>query len=151
MKFVAILAVCVAAALAQTAPADFVAAGASYNQGGSPAIAGTAAYGHLLSDGLYSFTAIDILPTSFKPFTTQTAITTGIGKRFFTVAGIPVYALATAGASTTGIATGWTWTTGGAAVINLGKGWVLIPNARPAKSSVGGWAYVYGILIGWGK
>ena len=135
----------------QTLPADFIAAGVSYNQGASPAIAGTGIYAHKALDGTYSISGVDILPTSTNPLKTQTNTWTGVAQKVYTFGSVPIFAIAAGGSSTTGNNTGWAWTAGGGAPVPLGKGWVLMPCARYSKSSVADGRVIVGLLVGWGK
>lgn len=161
-KVVAILALLFAMpAFAQTAPAPQIqnvyAAGVSWNQSATPAVAGTALYAHALdSSGTYAFTAIDILPTSTKPFTVTTNIGVGVAQKIFSIGKIPIFVPTTAGVSWSGTNTGWAWSTGGLASIKLGKksSWHMFPMFRVARSNVSsgsGVQPIIGIAFGWGQ
>lgn len=135
---------------------NLYAAGVSYNNSGSPAIAGSALYAHLVdsSSGTYAFTVVDALPNSLKPFTVTTNFSAGVAQKVFTLAKIPIFVPTAAGVSYTGSNTGWAWSTGGGGVISIKGNWKLIPTVRIAKSSVsGGTGYqpVVGLLVGWGN
>ena len=142
-------------------PANLYAAGASYNNAASPAVAGTALYARLLSadTGTYAFTAMDILPVSAKPFTVTTNIGAGIAQKVFTFNGINVFMPTSAGISITGTNTGWAWTGGILADYNIKKAgkataYHIMPNVRFPKSSVSGGAgyqLIGGILFGFGQ
>jgi hypothetical protein len=160
MKILALLAVFLALPLfAQTTPpANIYAAGASYNNSGTPAVDGTALYAHLVNDGsgTYVFTIVDALPQSVKPLTVTTNVGAGIAQKIFSAGPISVYVPTSAGISWTGSNTGWAWTTGGMATIPIksGSGWFVGPNVRVLKSSVaGGTGYqlIGGVMVGWGK
>lgn len=145
-------------AKAQTTPPlqNVYAAGVSWNQSATPAVAGTALYAHAAgSSGTYVFTAIDVLPTSSKPFTVTTNIGAGIAQKLFSVGKIPVFVPTTAGVSWTGSNTGWQWTTGALVSIKLGKktNWYAFPMVRVAKSNVSGSGYqpIIGLAFGWGQ
>lgn len=157
---IAILLLTAALVSAQTsapAPAltNLYAAGISYNNAGSPSIAGTALYAHSVNDGTgtYAFTVIDALPTSFKPFAVTTNISAGIAQKLFTIGKVTIYAPTAAGISFNGTNTGWAWSTGAIAPIKVKK-YYLVPGIRVAKSSVSngaGYQLVPGILFGWGN
>lgn len=132
------------------------AAGVSWNQSAHPAVAGTALYAHAAgSSGTYVFTAIDVLPTSTKPFTVTTNIGAGVAQKLFSIGKVGIYIPTTAGISWTGSNTGWQWTTGGLASIKLGKktSWHAFPMFRVAKSNVSdsGYQPIIGIAFGWGQ
>src|ERR1035441_9316578 len=145
-----------ACAQVTTLPANFAAIGASYLPGGSPSIAGTGLYAHLLSgtSGTYAFSVIDAVPTSTKPFTFTTQTSVGVAQKVFTLGSVPVFVPTSAGISWTGTNTGWSWSTGAMALIPLkaGSGWTIMPSARVVKASISGSGYqvIAGIAIGWG-
>lgn len=140
-----------------TSPASIYAAGVSYNNSATPAVAGTALYARLISDGsgTYAFTAADALPNSVKPFTVTTNISAGIAQKVFSLGSIPIFVPTSAGVSFNGTNTGWAWSTGALAAIKLGKGnWRIFPMVRVARSNVSngsGVQPIVGILIGWGQ
>jgi len=144
-------------AFAQTpAPTNVYAAGISFNNAGTPAIAGTALYAKLLADGsgTYAFTVVDALPTNVKPFTVTSNISAGIAQKVFSIGKIPIFLPTAAGISFNGTNTGWAWSTGGMASIPLKGNWKLFPHVRIAKSSVSngtGYQPVVGLLIGWSQ
>jgi hypothetical protein len=153
MRLVALFALC-AVAWCQTA--DFVAAGASWNQGATPAVGGTGLYAHRLADGTYYVSIVDILPTSYKPFLTQTNASSGIAQKVREIFGLSIYAIGSAGVVTTGVNTGWTWTAGGGAPIKLpGKagdaGWFVMPTVRVINPNVSDRRYIAGLMLSWGK
>lgn len=118
---------------------NFAAAGVSYNPGASPPVAGTGLYARLLpgTTGTYSFTTVDALVTSTKPFTIGTNIATGLAQKLFTVGSLTVYASTGGGVSWNGKNTGWTWNGGGLVPLKLGKSsWFAVPAVRFIKSSV---------------
>lgn len=158
--FIAILAITLFCAFANAQDVtNLYGAGVSYNSGASPAVAGTALYAHKIdalkdSTGSYAFTVVDALPVSVKPFTVNTSFGAGIAQKVFTIGKVPVFVPTSAGISYNGSNTGWAWTTGGMAVINLKGNWKLLPNVRIVKSSVSagaGYQPVAGIAIGWGQ
>jgi hypothetical protein len=141
---------------------NLYAAGVSYNQSASPAVAGSALYAHALSPdttGMFAFTAIDVLPNGTKPFTVSTNISAGVAEKLFSIAGHDVYVPTTAGVSFTGTNTGWAWSTGAAVPIKLNLkstngSWYIVPIVRVLKSSVSngtGYQPILGVLLGWGK
>ena len=136
-------------------PSNLYAGGVSYNVGGSPAIAGTGIYARLIADsGTYAFTVADLLPNTQPKFTVSTNLGVGIAQKVATVANIPIYIPTAAGISFTGSNTGWAWSTGGMAVINLKNNYKIMPNIRLVKSSVSngsGYQPILGILFGWGE
>ena len=143
-------------AFAQTSPPKALyAAGVSVNPGGSPMVAGTGLAARLIADsGTYAFTAIDALPTTFKPFAVTTQISGGIAQRIVTIGQIPIYVPTSAGISYNGTNAGWAWTTGAMAVVRAKGPWRVLPNVRLVKSSVSngaGYQVIGGILIGWGE
>lgn len=143
------------AAFAQNA-SNIYAAGGSYNQSGSPSVAGTALYAHLVNDGsgTYVFSMFDALPASHSPFTVTTNLGGGIAQKLATIAGVSLYVPTSAGVSFSGSNLGWQWNTGVLASIPIKNSWKVMPNVRVIKSSVsGGTGYqpVIGLLVGWGK
>jgi hypothetical protein len=137
-------------------PANVYAGGISYNVGGSPAIAGTGLYAHLISDGsgTYAFTVVDALPISVKPFTVSTNFGVGIAQKLFTIAKVPVFVPTSAGISYNGTNTGWAWSTGALASFKIKNNWRVMPNVRLVKSSVSngdGYQPIVGVLFGWGQ
>lgn len=142
---------------AKSAPlSNLYAGGISFNNAGSPSIAGTGLYARLVSSstGTYAFTVVDALPTNFKPFQVTTNFSGGVAQKVFTLANIPFFVPTAAGVSYNGTNTGWAWSTGGMASIKLKGNWRLLPAVRVAKSSVSngtGYQPIFGILIGWGQ
>lgn len=135
---------------------DVYAFGVSYNNGGSPAIAGTGLYAHLLSDGsgTYAFTVVDALPTSVKPFVVNTNIGAGVAQKVFTLGKVPIFIPTEAGISYNGTNTGWAWSTGGLASIKVKGNFLVMPGVRVLKSSVSsgsGYQPVVSLLFGWGQ
>lgn len=60
---------------AQTPIQNLYAIGPSYNFNATPAVAGTALYGHYVaSPGTYAFAAVDALPNTVKPFTDRKSV-----------------------------------------------------------------------------
>lgn len=159
-RFALALIIVLAAVVAhsQTTPqaSNIYAAGLSFNQSASPAVAGTALYAHLLSDssGTYAFTVVDALPTNVHPFTVTTNFGAGIAQKVFSIGTVPVYIPTAAGVSFNGTNTGWQWSTGALASIKLKGAWRIMPNVRIMKSSVSsgaGYQPIVGIMFGWGK
>ena len=146
-------------ASAQTpAPAltNIYAAGISFNNGASPAIAGTGMYAHLIADGsgTYAFTVVDALPTSLKPFTVTSNFGAGIAQKVFTIGSVPIFVPTSAGISYNGTNTGWAWSTGALASIKVKNNWRIFPNVRIVKSSVSngsGYQPIVGVMFGWGS
>lgn len=139
-------------------PKNVYAAGASFNSGATPTVAGTALYARLVSDGTdtYAFSVIDVLPNSTKPFTVTTDISAGIAQKLFSLGKVPVYCPTSAGVSFNGMNTGWSWSTGAMASIRLKKNsnWRVFPVVRVARSNVSGGSGVQpivGVLFGWGQ
>lgn len=160
MKQLALTILCVivlgAALCAQSNPANIYAAGISFNNGGSPSIAGTGLYAHLLSDGsgTYAFTVVDAVPAMVKPFTVTTNFGAGIAQKLVTLGTIPIFIPTAAGISYTGTNTGWAWSTGALASVKIKNNWRIFPNVRIVKSSVSngtGYQPVAGVLVGWGQ
>lgn len=153
---------CTHASFAQTAPpapaplTNIYAAGISYNNAGSPAIAGTGLYARLVSDGTgtYLFTVVDAVPTNLKPFTVTSNFGAGIAQKVFTIGKVPIFVPSSAGVSYNGSNTGWAWSTGALASIPIKKNWRIFPNVRIVKSSVSngaGYQPIVGVLFGWGQ
>lgn len=160
-QFFLIVSVILALALAgfaQSGPTNLYAAGVSFNNAGSPAIAGTGLYARALSDGsgTYMFTVVDAIPTQLKPFTVTSNFGGGIAQRVVTLGKIPIFVPTSAGISYNGSNTGWAWSTGALASIRLSSksNWRIFPTVRIAKSSVSngtGYQPIVGILFGWGQ
>lgn len=137
------------------APKNVYAAGVSWNQSATPAVAGTALYARAVdAAGTYAFTAVDVLPSSVKPFTVTTNMGVGIAQKVFSIGKIPIYVPTAAGISWNGSNTGWQWSTGALASIRLGKNsnWHVFPMVRFARSNVSnssGVQPILGIAIGW--
>ena len=137
---------------------NFAAAGISFAPGASPAIAGTALYSRLISatSRTYSFTLLDAVPTTTKPYSVSTQTATGIAQRLFTMPlfrkRVDIYATGAAGPSWAGSNTGWAWNAGGLASIPIGANRIM-PNLRVNKSSVNNhsdYQLMGGVLYGWG-
>lgn len=145
----------VSAQTAAPAPvANIYAAGASYNVGATPAIAGTGLYAHALipSTGTYAFTVVDVLPTTVKPLTVNTDFSAGIAQKLFSINNVPFYVPTAAGISFNGKDTGWDWNTGILASVHLKGNFYLLPNVRVVKSSVTngtGYQPIVGVLFSW--
>ncbi len=136
-------------------PANIYAGGISFNNAGSPSIAGTGLYARSISgSGTYAFTVVDALPTNLKPFTVTTNFGGGIAQKLFTIGKVPIFLPSSAGVSYNGSNTGWVWSTGALASITVKKNWRIFPTVRIAKSSVSngtGYQPIVGILFGWGQ
>lgn len=136
---------------------NLYAAGVSFNNQGTPGIAGSALYAHSLGDsGTYAFTVVDALPTQFKPFVVTTNFGAGVAQKVVTLGKVPIFVPTSAGISFNGTNTGWAWSTGALASIKLSakKNWRIFPTVRIAKSSVSngtGYQPIVGILFGWGQ
>jgi len=164
-RICAALALCFAAemVIAQTAPApaapaalqNVYAGGVSYNPSGTPGVAGTALQAHLLAaTGTYEFTALDALPSATKPFTVTTNVGAGIAQRVLTIGNIPIYVPTDAGISFNGTNTGWQWSGGGLASINVKGNYYVMPAVRFLKSNVSGnsgYQLIASVLFAWGK
>jgi hypothetical protein len=154
---VCLLGFCAPAVHAQEAPlTNIYAAGVSFNNSGSPSIAGTGLYARLLSDasGTYAFTAVDALPNTLKPFTVTTNFSGGVAQKVFTIGKIPIFVPTAAGVSYSGSNVGWAWSTGALASIKLKGNFRIFPTVRIAKSSVSngtGYQPIVGVLFGWGQ
>jgi hypothetical protein len=131
------------------------AAGGSYSVGGSPAIAGTGLYAHLVTDrGTYAFSAVDAVPNTMKPFTVTTNIGVGVAQKIVTLGKVPIFVPTAAGISWSGSNTGWQWNAGALASIHLKGEYYLMPTVRVLKSSVSngtGYQPIVGVLFAWGK
>jgi hypothetical protein len=143
---------------AQTSPdvSNLYAAGVSYNNNATPAVAGTALWAHKATDntGTYAFTVVDALPNTLKPFTVNTNFSAGIAQKVLTIGNVPIFVPTAAGISFNGDNTGWAWSTGAMLDIKIKEHWRILPNVRVVKSSVtGGTGYqpVVGVLFGWGE
>jgi hypothetical protein len=139
---------------------DLFAAGGSFSQTGTPQFAADILYAHRVSAGLYSFTIVDIFAQSNAPdpavpnapkFTITTAPTTGVAQHVRDVGPVKLFVIATVGGAAGGTHVGWSYTTGGAAIIPVTKNFSAILNFRALKSSLGDVQGIYGVAIGWGK
>lgn len=129
--------------------------GVSYNNGGSPSIAATALYAHAANTvGTYAFGVMDVIPTSYKPFTVTTSVGAGVAQKVATIGSVPIFIPAATGITFTGTNTSWTWNTGAIAVVQIKPSIYALPMVRIAKITVGNnTAYqpIVGVLFGWGK
>lgn len=133
---------------------NFAGAGVSWNQYSAPQISGNLIYAHKLGDGTYSFTIVDVVSKTVKPFTVSTVVSTGIAKRIpgFQLGNVYLYGIATVGLAAGSTNAGYALTGGGGPYIPIGKkGFALIPNVRFLKGSLNDLQTVYGISLGWGK
>jgi hypothetical protein len=143
-----------------TLPTNVYAAGVSYNNGNSTPVAGTALYARVASaeNGTFAFTALDVLPTAYKPFTVSTNVSVGVAQKVWSLNGITFYMPTSAGVSITGSNTGWTWTGGILADYPIKRKGVatsyrVMPNVRFLKSSVSNgsdYQLIAGVMIGIG-
>lgn len=158
----ALFAVGVSVAAAQQIPEaasaniqNLYAAGISYNNGASPAIAGSALYARLVADsGTYAFTAVDFVPNTLRPLTVNTNIGVGVAQKVATIANVPIYVPTSAGISFNGTNTGWQWNAGGLASIHIKGNYYAMPSVRLVKSSVSngsGYQPIVGVLFAWGQ
>lgn len=153
-------AIAVAAQTPAAPPDNLYGLGMSYNSGASPAVAGNAFYAKLLSANqstsdvgggvmvttfhpTYSFTLLDILPDTVKPFSVTTNISSGIAQQVFQLGPVNLFTIGTAGLSVGNTNLGWTWTAGAFGDYNFKKAGKptkldLIVGARTIKSSVSG-------------
>lgn len=132
---------------------NLYAGGISFNSAASPEIAGTGLYARLLTGGTYAFTAVDVLPTSTKPFTVTSNFSAGVAQKVFTLGSVPIFVPTSAGVSYSGSNTGWAWSTGALASIKLKGNWRIFPTVRVARSNVSngsGVQPIVGVLFGWG-
>lgn len=139
---------------AQTGPENFAAMGMGWNQYVSPQINGNLLYAHRLDDAaapLYSFTFVDLISQQTEKFSVATSITTGIAKQFLQVNTVRVFATTGVGVLAGAENVGYSWTSGGAVSVPLGKGWALLPNVRVIKSSLTDFQWIGGVMLGWGK
>lgn len=134
---------------------NIYAGGLSYNNGASPAIAGTGLYAHKITDtGTYAFTVIDAVPLTVKPFTVTTNFGVGIAQKVATLGKADIFVPTSAGVSYNGTNTGWAWGTGAMAVVKVKGNYFLGPNVRIVKSSVSngqGYQPIVGVVFGWGQ
>jgi hypothetical protein len=142
--------------MAQTAPEvmpkDYVAAGMSWNQYSAPEINGNLLYAHKITDqNTYSFTFMDVISKSWKPFTATTAVSTGVAQHVRTIGPARCFLVTTVGVAAGGDNVGYVWTGGGAFAIPIGKSFTMLPNVRVLKSSLSDFQYIAGIMIGFGS
>lgn len=134
---------------------NIFAGGVSYSNGATPAFAGTGLYArYVAGNGTYAFTAVDVLPSTYKPFTVTTQFSVGLAQRLITIGTVQVFVPTSAGVSYTGVNTGWGWNTGALVSVPVKGRWLIMPTVRVLKSSVsGGTGYqlTTGVLFGWGQ
>jgi len=132
---------------------NFVAAGMSFNQHAEPNIAGNLLYAHKMNEegSLYSFNFIDLVSKDKDKFIVGTSITAGIAKKLVEFGRAKVFGTTGVGILAGGENVGYSWTSGGAVVIPLGKGWQALPNIRIIKSSLTEFEGIYSFMLGWGK
>jgi hypothetical protein len=136
---------------AAEAPENFAALGMSWNQYAVPQLSGNLLYAKKLGESTYSFNFVDMVSTSMVPFKTATSITTGIGQRFLRIGSVSVYGTTGVGILAGGENVSYSWTSGGAVSIPIGKGFAILPNVRFIKNSVTELQWIGGVMIGWGK
>lgn len=130
---------------------NYAAIGTTYNHGAIPAIAGSALFAKRVTGDTFSFTVVDALPTTYKPFTVSTQWATGIAQKVVQIGNVGIFVPMAAGITYSGTNTGWVWNSGVLVGIPLKGTWVLYPVVRVSKSSVANSYQVFGgILIGWG-
>lgn len=160
MKFASLMILlCSVWCIAQDTPApapvtlNFAAVGMSYNRGGDPAIAGTAAYARRLSEHTYSFTLMDALPVKEHPNAIATQVGTGILQRIASIGKVDLYLPVAAGISWSGTNSRWSWTGGAMAAYRIPKlGVYVYPNIRwslvDVAPGVSGYQNTFGVLFG---
>lgn len=137
--------------------------GVSYTPSSSPTTAVSGLYAHQVQGGqsdTWAFTLVDAIPTVNKTITPglqfQTDTTVGVAQRVATVGRLGIYIPMAAGFSWTGSNMGWSWTSGGMAVIPVSYNKVhglVMPSVRYLKSSVSngsGYQLIAGVMFGWG-
>jgi hypothetical protein len=132
-------------------PDNVFVAGVAWNQYAAPQISGNLTYAHRIGEGLYNFNLVDVTSRQTHPFSAAVSIAPGLAKKFMTINGIKIYELAAAGIMTGDNRIGFAWSTGGAAIIPLGKQIWLMPSVRVLKASMIDFQSIYGIAIGFGK
>jgi hypothetical protein len=150
--------------LAQDSPDQFVGAGASYNAYASPNVSINGLHAKKIkgiSENTYSFTFLDLISSTEKPFTVTPVITPGIAQELFKLGELPIYGTTGLGVAigqdqdklTTGSTVGWAWTAGFASSIAISKdhSWKILPHVRVIKSNLTDWQLIFGGIIGWGK
>jgi hypothetical protein len=140
---------------------NFYWAGMSYNNGGSPALAGNAGYARRLVDSvssaaqlpLYGFTSFDVVPASTKPFSVTSNVGIGIAQKIATIGKVPVWIPTAAGISWTGSNTGYHYDFGMMATIHVKGQWFLAPMVRGLKDNLNGDGFhpIIGVNIGLGQ
>lgn len=130
---------------------NFIAGGIAFNQYSVPQISGALLYAQRIGEGLYSYSLVDVVSKTVRPFVATTSITTGLAQHVRSIGKIRVYISGTGGVAAGGENLGFSWSAGGAAVVPLGGGWKLLPGVRVIKSSITDFQGVYSLMIGWGK
>jgi hypothetical protein len=129
--------------------------GASWNPGGSPAIAGTALYAHGIGNtGTYAFTVLDALPNTTKPFTVTTNVGVGVAQKLLTLGSVPIYGTTATGVAWSGANAGWQYNLGAAALIGISKNknYFIMPTGRVLKSTInGGYSPIIGVEFVFGN
>ncbi len=136
---------------AQETPDQFAALGLSWNQYAAPQISGNLLYAKRIGYQTYSFNFVDVISTSIRPFKTATSITTGLGQRLFVIGKLGVWATTGVGILAGGEEASYSWTSGGAVSIPIGRGFSIMPNVRFIKNNVTQLQWIGGVLFGWGK
>ncbi len=141
-------------------PANVYALGLSFNNGVSPALAGTGMYGRLMnaSTGTYGFTVLDILPVSATPVIVTTNVGVGVAQRVLNINDVNLFGVLSTGLTVSGANAGWNWTGGGLVDIPIKKSgvptrWHIMPNVRFVKANVpngAGYQLIFGGMVGIG-
>ena len=148
MKLLLGMVILVGSLLGQSTNSNWAGVGIGYNS----QVTGIGLYAKNITGNTYSFSVLDVIPTTYKPVVVSTQISTGVAQRVFSLKGVDFFIPTSAGITYTGVNTGWNWNTGGLVSIPVGKtNWRIFPNVRVSKSSiVDGYQLYGGILLGWG-
>lgn len=150
LSVITLLLVCALLACGQS---NYLAVGASYQPGGSPAWAASALYARQAnSAGTHAYAMYDSLPLSTKPVQFENNVGVGVAQRMLQINSVSFYVPAAAGPSWTGTNIGWQWTTGVLAVKPLKESWSFATGLRMVKSSVNanaGYGVIGSLMIGW--
>lgn len=135
-------------------PTNHIDGGIFYNTYTHPGISGWGAYSHKVGDSTYSYSLVDVLPGSLKPFNPKITTTSGLSQLVTTVLGdVTIWAYGTIGlTSSVGASTpvGASGAGGFIAVKPLKNGYTLDFPVR-VIAGTGPPQYVFGIGLGWGK
>jgi|SRR5579863_680767 len=134
-------------------PTDWIGEGATYGSQSSPKFNGWTGYATLISQKsqLYSYTTLDFTTPKTQPYVSQSNFRTGIATPLRQFGPVMVLGLATAGASTSAISIGGSFSSGALAVWQLGKSrvWTIEFGAVLLKNPAG--ASYTSYTIGWGR